>query len=409
MHRFVLAGLLPVLFIAPGLAQEPPMVTETEILSTLDESHPVVAESVEALAVARAGVLAASTLEEPVLGVVREDPSGLAEQIDWTVSWQLPEAGRQLQIAAREEAVDAAAARFARELLSLRLTMRRLYAAWAVAAARRESLGAHASRVEALAAREVERAKRGEASGLEAHRLNLAAAGLRAQVALAATAAEEARAGVRSWLPGLPVDAEPLLPQLPPAPELQEDHPLVRAAKADLAAATLEREAAGRFVRSPALSIGWQHQKAGPVSVDGPTFGLAWSMPLFSRNRVEKTVSEARVSAARARLERARWEIEAARDAARASFQRLATAHADAEGALAGNEQMLDGAEAAFRHGEATLTDLLETQRSVTESELVVLDLHQAALAAHRELERVAGFDMNPHDPFNRTPQEPLP
>ena len=49
-----------------------------------------------------------------------------------------------------------------------------------------------------------------------------------------------------------------------------------------------------------------------------------------------------------------------------------------------------DGAEAAFRQGEAGLTDLLETHRSVTEAELAVLDLHEAALAAHRELERLA-------------------
>ena len=51
---------------------------------------------------------------------------------------------------------------------------------------------------------------------------------------------------------------------------------------------------------------------------------------------------------------------------------------------------MLDGAEAAFRQGETGVTDLLETHRSVTEAELAMLDLHEAALAAHRELERLA-------------------
>ncbi|MEE8525022.1 MAG: TolC family protein [Thermoanaerobaculia bacterium] len=408
MHRFAVAGLLPVLWAAPGAAQPSSIVTEAEFLSTLDESHPAVAEASEALSVARARVVAASTLENPVLGAVREDPSGPVAQTDWTISWQLPEADRRPRIAAREEAAGAAEARRSQELLSLRLTMREIFAEWTFAAARGESLRAHAERVEALAAREAARAERGEASGLEAHRLALAAAGLRARVAIAAATAEEARSRARSWYPGLPADAEPLLPPLPPAPELDEDHLLVRAARADVAAATLEREAAGRFVRSPELSLGWQRQEAGSQSADGPLFGLSWSLPLFGRNQAERSTAEAHVTAARARLERIRREVGSAREGAVTIFRRLAAAFADAEAALTGNERMLEGAEAAFRHGEASLTDLLETQRSATESELTLLELHQAALAAHRELERLAGSGVQKNLTSNPTPQEHL-
>jgi cobalt-zinc-cadmium efflux system outer membrane protein len=418
MSRFALAGLLPAFLAASVAAQDSPVVTEAEFLSVLDASYPAVVESAQALALARARVLEASTFENPVLGVVREDPSGPVEQTDWTVSWRLPDAARRPEIESRERTADAAEARFSQDLLSLRQAMREVYAEWAVATARRERLAAQAARVAALAGREALRAEQGEASGLEAHRLSLAAGGLEARAALAAAAADEARARARGWHPGLPADAEPLLPPLPPAPpEAGADHPSLRAAEEDLAAAELAQEAVGRFVRSPELSVGWQRQEAGAESIDGPILGLAWSVPVLDRNRAERAAAEARISGARARLERVRRDLEAGRAAARAAFDRLASALEDARAGLAGNERMLDGAEAAFRHGEASLTDLLETQRSVTESELAVLDLQAAALAAHRELERLAGSATLSDDPSgpglhpdpDPTPREDLP
>jgi outer membrane protein TolC len=51
---------------------------------------------------------------------------------------------------------------------------------------------------------------------------------------------------------------------------------------------------------------------------------------------------------------------------------------------------MLDGAEAAFRQGEGSLTDLLETHRAVTEAQLSVLGLYEQALAAERALQRAS-------------------
>lgn len=413
MHRLALAGLLPVVLVAPAPAQNSTIVTEDEFLAALDASHPAVAASVEALEVARARVVAARTFENPVLAAVREDPTGPVQQTDWTLSWQMPGAGRRPEIEAREQGVGAAEARLAQQLLSLRLTMREVYSEWAHASVRRELLAAQAGRVTSLADREALRAERGEASGLETHRLALAATALELRAAQARAAAGEARARARRWHPDLPAGAQPVLPALPPAPEPEGEHPLVRAAEADLAAATLERDAAGRFVRSPELSVGWQRQEAGPESVEGPILGLAWSVPALDRNGAEKAAAEARLSGARARLELVRRKVESARRAARATFERLSAALADAETALAENERMLDGAEAAFRAGEASLTDLLETQRSVTESELAALELHAAALEVHRELVRLAGagdparapLDSNP----NPNPKELLP
>jgi len=46
--------------------------------------------------------------------------------------------------------------------------------------------------------------------------------------------------------------------------------------------------------------------------------------------------------------------------------------------------------------GKRFNTDLLETLRSALEARLAVLDLHSAALAAHRDLELAAGRPLTP-------------
>jgi len=405
MHRLVVTGWLPVVLAAhlgaPLAAQTTPVVTEADFLSVLDSEHPAVVERARAVALARSEVTSAATLANPELGVVREDPDGdpgSTEQIDWTVSWQLPSSSRGLEIRSAERGVEAAQARLSDELLALRLAMREDYAAWAVAIARRDRLAALAGRIEKLAVRERNRAQRGESSGLEAHRLELAAAGLRARWSLAGADTEKARAAARAWQPDLPPEATPVLPSLPPVPALDGDHPRLRALRAELAAAELSRKAAGRFPRSPEVVAGWQRQEAGPAVFEGPILGLAWPLPLFHRNQAEKARADARIDTLEARLERARREIDAERAGTLAAYRRLTGAAAEARAALEGNDRMLLGAVTAFHHGEATLTDLLETQRSVAEAETTALDLHQAALAAHRELERAAGraLDLEP-------------
>ena len=390
MHRFSLIGLLGGFLAVAGGAQNGPVVTEAEFLSVLDEAHPAVRESAEAVGRAEAGVLEARTFSNPELGAEREDPSGPIGQTDILVSWQLPGVERGPRIEAREGEVEAARRRFAHELLAHRLAMREAYAGWAVAAARQNRLAAQAGRAESLAQREAARAESGEASGLEASRLRLAAATLRSRVALAGVAGEEARAEAAAWHPGLPADARPVLPELPDAPSLAGADARVRAAQADLDAAELAEIATRPIVASPEVTLGWQEQDIGLGSVDGPIFGVAWSVPLFDRWQAARKSSGAALDAARARLELVERESTSSRTAASNNFTRLAAALAEAREELGAIEQMLDGAEAAFRQGEAGLTDLLETHRSVTEAELAVLDLHDAALAAHRELERLA-------------------
>ncbi len=391
MHRFRLISLLAWLVAAAGGAQDPRLLTEAEYLSALDEKHPVVRESAQALARAEARVTAARTFENPVLGGVREDPAGPIGQTDIVVSWQIPGAERGPEIEARESEAQAVRTRLAHEFRTYRLAMREAYAGWAVAHTRRERLATRAERVESLARREAARAEGGEASGLEANRLRLAAATLRSRVVLAEVASEGARAEAAAWRPDLPVDAYPVLPDLPEAPSLDAADTRVRAAEADVAAAELAREATRRYMASPEVTLGWRRQDLTPGAVDGPIFGFAWSLPLFDRRQASRKTAIAGLEAARARLELVERESTTSRAAAGSNFAGLSAALAEARQELGATGRMLDGAEAAFRQGETSLTDLLEIHRSVTEAELAMLDLHEAALAVHRELERLAG------------------
>lgn len=411
MHRLALTGLLPVLFAAMSGAQNPSVLTEAEFLSVLDESHPAVVESAEALAHAETRILESRTLENPILGGVREDPRGPVRQTDIVVSWQLPHAARGTVIRARERQAEAARARLAQQLLNYRLAMRQAYADWAVAEARERRLSDQAERLELLAERELARSEKGEASGLEAHRLRLAASALRSRVALAAAESDRARAEIAGWYPDLDASAHPALPDLSGAPSFDGPDARILAAEAELRAATLEREAASRFVAFPEVSVGWQRQELGPEAIGGPIVGLAWSVPLFDRKKAARQSAEASLTAAGARLELVQREVRASRAAAQTSSARLSAALARAREQLASVERMLDGAETAFRHGEVSLTDLLETHRSVTEAELAALELHESALAADRELERLAGTTKSAllDEPSESTPQESAP
>ena len=168
------------------------------------------------------------------------------------------------------------------------------------------------------------------------------------------------------------------------------EHPRIQAAEAELAAARLEGQAARRFLASPTISVGWQRQESATGSIDGPLLGIAWSVPLLNRNRGQRAAAEARVAGAQARVALAQREVNAARVAAQASFERLSLALGEAGSALVASERFLDAAEAAFRLGETSLSELLDTHRAVTDAALAALDLREAALASHRELERLA-------------------
>lgn len=400
MSRLIATSALLVFAALPAAAQT--FITEAEFLAALDADHFATIEAAEELALSRAVLDDASRLENPSLEAVRENPSGPVSQTDLMLSWRLPDFARGREIEAATQRLASARARYAQSLVSLRVEMRQVYAEWALASAREERLEAQLGRVADLARRERARAEEGESSGLEAHRLALAVDVLSARLAIARAEREAAQARARVWNPATPADATPLLPELPAAPPAESAHPLLSAAQAELDAALAEREAAARFLRSPELMGGWQRQEDSGEPLDGPLFGVNWSVPLFRRNQGERIVAEARVRSAEARLVRLRREIDAGRAASRARYGVLAGSVATLERNLEETARMLRGAEAAFLHGEASLTDFLETLRSATEAELAMLELREAALSSLRDAERINGATESDHHPIKK-------
>ncbi len=386
------------------------VVTEAEFLSLIDADHPAVRSLTGELGTARAELERASTLPNPELSVAREGPTGGTEQVDLTLSWQPPRPDRRkLAVGAARAEVAAADARFDARRLDLHLALRTVYARWALARERLETLERHAGRIASLVERERLRAERGEASGLSVRRLELAAARARGEADRAAAELERARSTARGWRPDLPAGAEP---HLPPLPELAENrptpHPRTVSLEAEIEAARRQGNLAERFVPAPELVAGWQRIDTGSRSVDGPLLGLSWSIPLFDRNRADRARAEARTTATRARLERTRHELSAERAGALAAYEELRASALALQRAATRTAPMVDAATAAFHLGEMDLTDLLDALRSGTETELAALDLAGDALAAHRKLERAAGTPLLP-EPDEPAPPEPNP
>ncbi|MEO1085897.1 MAG: TolC family protein [Acidobacteriota bacterium] len=409
MHYYALTGLVSVVVAVSG-AQGPagiaaesaietsPVVTEAAFLSRLDEHPATMARSAD-VPLARADLLTAEQLENPVIELRREDPSGAASQTEWLLSWQPPGPSRRLEIQAAEKSIDAAEARVDRRLRALRGEMRRDYAHWAVASLRRELLQASAERLRTLAKRESARADKGESSGLRAHRLSLAVAATEARLSLAAAEVHRSSGAVRRWWPDLPPDARPTLPELPQPSTLgppagdgasTSAHPRIAEARAEAEAADLSRQASERFLEAPLLTLGWQRQESLLDDVGGPVIGVSWAVPIFDRRRAERRAAEARLETARAEAELAAREISARRTSALRRYEALVRDVDAAETAIEPSADMLAAAELSHRYGELPLTELLDIQRSVSDAQLARLDLLDAALGALRELEQLA-------------------
>lgn len=414
MRNHAWTGVLSVLSSSLALvataASPGSMVTEADFLALLSTPHPALALRREAVGAAGAEVVATSALDNPALGASLENPSGDARQVDLFVSWQLPGPERRLRVDAAGQGLAAAEAGLADDLLILRRTLRAVYADWAQSAARVELLALYESRLTDLAQRERRRADRGESSGLEARRLALAAGEARSRLVLERAHLEQTRAAARAWRPDLPADAATTLPDLPtaePAPTASSaHHPRLRAAEARLAQSRLNRRAADRIFESPEISAGWQRQEAGGDAFTGPLLGLSWSLPAFDRKRAERALAQTHLESAEAHLEIVRRELAAQLDGAAAAFRHLRAGAGEARRRAADCDDLVAAAVAAFRLGEASVTDLLETLRATADAELAAIELHAAALAAHRDLELLTGTPARPPQPESSTPGE---
>lgn len=372
-----------------GSAWAGQVVTEAELLAALAPEAPAAKALAGEPGAAAARLTAARQMDNPEIGVARED----APDVEWTlgVAWTPPLDGRRAL--AREAAaagVEAAESGLGARLFALRRELRAIYAGWALASERRMLLAGYQVAVEELAARLTRQAEAGEASGLEAGRLELAALRARAELERAEADLEQRRAAVRVWLAGLPDDAVPERPDLPEASvELDPARHDLEALRSEVEQRRLETRLSRRFTAAPELEAGWKQVEAGGLTFEGPVFGIRWSVPVADRRQAEREAASAELEAAEARLVLAERRAAAELDGARAAYSRLRRAVFATEPAAA--PRLLTAATEAYRLGEVTIAELFDTLDALRDAHLDHLDLYAAALAAQRDLEKAVG------------------
>lgn len=365
-------------------------LTETAFLARFDENHDAVRALTEDLARAEAARRRAGTFGNPRVEFEREAPEDNPKQTTWTAAWAPPLDGRlRLARAAAETGVAAARERFAADRLRLRRELRKAYADWTLSTERRDVLESQRALVDSLAEQGRKRAEVGEESGISARRLILASAEIGAELAVAEADAIRAAALARAWRPEVSPETRPARPPLESAPAAagSRPRPELEALRFEVRQVELEGRLARRFLIFPELSAGWQRLEHAGIEQTGPVFGVSWSLPLFDRSQGARIEAAGRQRALEARLAVATARASAELEASGAAYSVLAARAREQARAVGETDRLVEGATASFRAGESTVTDLLETLRSVREARLKEIELYAEALEAQRALE----------------------
>jgi outer membrane protein TolC len=381
---------------------------EEEFLAAVDPVHPASRALAGDLRAAEAERLQAGLLEEPRIEVERQDPHEEARETTLGVVWRPPIDGRRRwAVRAAEAGVETERHLFDSRLSLQRLELRASYSAWLAEQARVELLADHSERFESLAERVRRRADSGEASDLEARRLEIALGTSKAALSRARAAAAASRARAAAWISGGALDLtgmRPTLPELPEAPpELSSDagwaeRPDLLAASSRVEEAQHRERLSRRVVEAPELLLGWKQIEVAGSDSDGPVFGIDWRIPLFDRRRAERLAAESALAAAMAGEEWTRQRAQGELGASLAAYVELRQAALSAREQFDYMEGVGRAATAAFEQGETGVTDLLGSLQSLLDARLSALDLYLAALEAHRQLEFAAGRPLTPGD-----------
>jgi outer membrane protein TolC len=369
-------------------------LSEAEFLAALNSSHPAVVALSEQLARAEGDRRRAGTLDNPAIEFEFEGPADQADQSTLKLGWKPPLDGRRgLAIDAGEAAVEAASRNLEWAHLQVRQDMRAVFAEWAVAEQWRLLVSQHFESLRELEARLNVRAERGEESELAARRFALAVTEVRTELARSEADLARARGRALALRGDLPSGVVAVLPDPPAVPSTLDDtvRPDVLALRHEVEATTLRRRLAGRVLEFPTLVAGWTQISLADEKFDGPYFGVAWDLPLFDRNQGDRHETTRAIAIAEARLSLAERESEQRKRTALEAYSALHQSLNEVAGVVQGAPELVHAASASFLAGDGSMTDLLETLRSVMESQLAALELHAGVLAAHRELELSAG------------------
>jgi len=372
-------------------------LSEEAFLAGVDGVHPASRALAGELRAAEAERHRAALLSDPRLEITREELEDVEREWISSVAWTPPVDGRRRwAIVAAEAGVEVERGLLDRRISEQHQEVRRAYSAWAEGEYRVALMVEHSRRLESLAERMRHRAEAGEESILDAQRLVIASDGSRVGVSKARAAAAAARARAAAWLLDGRWELSAVRPTLPDLEEVPDN--LDSGLRADLRAARsrVERsEALERLsrhvVRAPEVLLGWKSVEGAVIDLEGPVFGLTWEIPAFNRNRAERMAAQSAVAVASAQYEwRERW-VEGDLDAALAVYLELRRSALAAADSLEILDDVARGATAAYEQGESSVTDLLDSLRAVLAARLTSLDLHVAALEAHRQLELAAG------------------
>ncbi len=391
MRLPLLVGLSALVLASRAGAQA---ITEQEFLSAFTQESTAVRALTEGVARAEAARRRASVLPNPRVDFWREQPDENPRVTNWTLSWTPPLDGRYgLGKRGADAGLAAARERLSAARAGLRREVRAAFAAWSLAFERCQALRQQLERVHSLAEVERQRARVGEESGLSARRFTLAEAEVRAALGTAEAALAKAQALARSWRADIGPDAvpAPATPPEPPALTNPADSPELRALAFDVEQAAVEKRRAGRFVAFPTLQFGWQQLADRGAVRSGPIFAAGWTVPLFDRDQAARVEAERRqqVAAARGALGQARVAAEV--EGGAAAYRVLVAASREAGRTSEDSDRVIAAATAAFRAGEASLTDLLDSLRAAMAAHLAEIDLRGQALETHRELEAALG------------------
>jgi outer membrane protein, heavy metal efflux system len=240
------------------------------------------------------------------------------------------------------------------------------------------------------------RQRAGDAARYDAVRLSQELALVNARVLEARAELESARQALFDLIDVEPVDLTGgLLPPSAPvsAAELLEDHPDLRALRAEASSADTRARAARRDAwPDVTIGIGRRAFQEGEIDATGGLIAIGVEMPLFNRSQGEFQAAESEARALRAEASLARSRLQAQVGEARRLLDVRRAAVHDLKREIASDGGSLSAmAEAAYAAGEVDVMALIDAHRTELAMASEITALERAARAAYIQLQYFSG------------------
>lgn len=410
MHRLLAALLAAMACASVARAKEPPPAEAGQSF-TLDRALELAgagSPSLEAasadIQAAEAGRRVAGLRPNPSVTVEAENVAGSGpyrgiDSLEATTSVTLPvELGgkRSARIAVADARTDRAAIQAAIAQADLRLSVIRAYAE-AVAAERRLVTARDQMRIASEARRAAQvRVQAGRASPIEVQRADVARVNAEAALVREERAVEVARYSLSrivghpitggldaGWFARAPAGYGPLHP-------IESRGTLtLAAAEADLAIAAAGVRLA-RSQRVPDLTLGAGARRFGQTEDTAAIFSLSIPLPLFNNGGAALSQASAERQRAEAQRRATGLEVDQAIVRAQADAANAATGAASASGpALAAAEEAARIARIGYREGKFGQLDLLDAERTLSQTRAAAIDALLSYHIAQAQLERL--------------------